>query len=113
MQHCELLWEFGVGFRISCRSGELWLFATASPATLFYPLLGFNAGIGWAYRCACRTIMETDAFRALFRHYIVEILRESRLCFAFQLIVFATGIDRLVRAFGLASSAIDTFLDDL
>jgi hypothetical protein len=97
----------------SCQGTELGIYPIARSATLYYASLCLNAGIGWAYGFALRFLIVTDAFHTLFRHYIAEILRKGRHGFTIQLIIFAGGIYRCDRAFGLASSAIDAFIVDL
>ncbi len=66
-----------------------------------------------AHGRAHRIVVESDAFGAFLGHYIMKILRKSGQCLTVEFIIFAAGVNRRIRAFGLASTTIDAFFDDL
>jgi hypothetical protein len=71
-----------------------------------------NAGISGTHRNALFTIKKADAFRALFGNYIIKLLGFGGMRFAIQLIILATGIDCLIRAFRLAGAATNALVID-
>jgi hypothetical protein len=73
----------------------------------------FDTRISRAYRGAHRLIVESHAFRALLRHYVTEILGEGRIRLPIEFIFFASRENCLIRAFRLASTAINAFVVDL
>ena len=71
-----------------------------------------DATIDGAYCGACFVIVEADAFGAFGGDDVIDVLRDSGAGRAVKFPRNAAGIDCRVGAFGLASSAVDTFAGD-
>ena len=71
-----------------------------------------DAAIDGAYCRACFMVVEADAFRALRRHDVVNVLRYRGARRAVKFPRNSARINRRVRTFRLACSAVDTFARD-
>src|SRR5271155_2867997 len=71
-----------------------------------------NAAIYGAYRRARLMVVEADAFGALRRHDVVDVLSDSSARRAVEFPWHPARVDRCVRTLGLARPAIDTFTRD-
>src|SRR5579862_2716515 len=65
-----------------------------------------------AYRGARFMVVEADAFGALRRHDVINILRDRGARCAVKFPRHSARINRRVRTFGLARTAVDTFTRD-
>src|SRR5271166_4875770 len=71
-----------------------------------------DAAIYRAYRGARFMVVEADAFGALGRDDVVDVLGNRGAGGAIQFPRYSARIDRRIRTFGLTRSAVDTFTRD-
>jgi hypothetical protein len=72
----------------------------------------WNAAIDGTYGSARLMVVEANAFGALGRHNVIDVLRDRGARGAVKFPRHSARINSSVRTFGLARSAVDTFARD-